>query len=42
MALNFGLQASFDNMQHWREIGEKAEEVNKMKAIYKTKDETSR
>jgi hypothetical protein len=40
MALNFGLGASFDNMQDWEGILEKAGEVNSTKA-YITNDETS-
>jgi hypothetical protein len=32
MSLNIGLDASFDNMQNWKGIREKAEDVNSMKA----------
>jgi hypothetical protein len=39
--INVGLDVSFDNMQHWKGIRERAEKVNSTKA-YITNDETSR
>lgn len=38
MAFNAGLDASFDNIQNWKEIREKTEEVNSWVA-YKSIDE---
>jgi hypothetical protein len=40
MALNFGLDVLFDKMKDWKEIREKAGEVNIMKA-YATIEENS-
>jgi hypothetical protein len=36
MALNEGLNASFDNMHNWKEIQEKRVEINSMKAYITT------
>jgi hypothetical protein len=33
MPLNIGPDASFSNMQNWKEIQDKAREVNRMKLI---------
>jgi hypothetical protein len=41
MTLNTGLDASFDNVQDWKGIREKAGEVNSTKT-HVTDDETSR